>query len=786
MTTGTHPHALPLAVLAALVACADSEASDPPDPSSAGITGVATTADDASGSDADDDDADDDGSGGSDDDPSGDGSDCAMPCDGGVCTGGVCCDANAACGDVCCGDAQVCSFGSCVDIGDECIDKSDCPDGYCEYALGEPGGVDDAPGCMGGASLQTGRCLPNPPDCPEGAPIDLDDLDCLPACEVHPPSSFSPELKFAWDGANVMMTPIVIQLDDDNCDGIVDERDIPELVVSTFVNNQYGTAGTIRALTIQNGALVETWAVTPGGDPIGPGHALAGGNIDGIPGNEIVACTVGNRVRAFRADGTELWQSAGVSTCDQPGVADLDHDGVPEIIVERAVLDGATGAVELTVPGSGTGWWTEKMVAADITGDGELDLVKPTRAWDKSGNPLVTGAPAGHFHAVADLDLDGVAEVVSIRNTGTSNLHHLSVWRYDPLATNGFTTIRTSIDINGGIPISHCPVEFHGYYSGGGPPVVADFNGDGVPDVGVAGGVGYAVFDGSKLMDDTVPNGDTFLWVRETQDCSSAFTGSSVFDFDGDGSAEVVYADEEMLRIYRGIDGEILYETCNTSGTLHEYPVIADVDNDAHADIVAVSNDYSYIECPVDGSKTRGVRIFGDDEGRWVRTRRVWNQHAYHVTNVEEDGSIPLFETPNWTVPGLNNFRQNVQPEGEFSAPDLVPRVFAECEPDRYALVGRVRNIGRAAVPEGVQVDFWAGDPDQGGTKLGTSMTTKVLYPAEAEDVVLELDAAPEELANGTKDAWVVVDDTGIVHAWQECDAGNNRASGPATCGIAG
>lgn len=66
------------------------------------------------------------------------------------------------------------------------------------------------------------------------------------------------------------------------------------------------------------------------------------------------------------------------------------------------------------------------------------------------------------------------------------------------------------------------------------------------------------------------------------------------------------------------------------SGTLREFPLVADVDNDGHADIVAVSNGYSSITC--DGTKQRGIRVFGDSEGNWVRTRRVWNQHAYSVT----------------------------------------------------------------------------------------------------------------------------------------------------------
>ena len=319
-----------------------------------------------------------------------------------------------------------------------------------------------------------------------------------------------------------------------------------------------------------------------------------------------------------------------------------------------------------------------------------------------------------------------------------------------------------------------------GTTNGGGPPTVADFDGDGTPDVAVAGGVGYAVFDGKKLMDPNVPDAETFLWIKQTQDCSSAATGSSVFDFDGDGKAEVVYSDEINLRVYEGTDGTVLWSTCNTTGTLVEYPLVADVDSDGQADIVAVSNDYSGITC--EGTKQTGVRVFGDSLGSWVRTRRVWNQHTYHVTNVEEGGAIPKVEATNWQTPGLNNFRQNVQPEGEFAAPDLIVDLRLQCAPEDYGLLGRVRNIGEASVPAGVPVDFYEGDPDNGGLLLGMATTTKVLYPAEAEEVVVLLADPPPGVLDGTSVVWVVVDDAMPMHAWHECRLDNNRASGTGLC----
>ncbi|MDC0673389.1 FG-GAP repeat domain-containing protein [Nannocystis radixulma] len=710
---------------------------------------------------------------------------CPADCEekGGVCIGEECCpDEDHACGDVCCPQGDICSFNTCVTPGQECIDASECADDeYCEYSLGQPAMMGGDMMCMGGIMPATGKCLPSPPQCQDGQDPG-DPPTCLASCQYVPmPESFAPTVKYHWDAGTVMMTPIVVQLDDDNCDMIVDERDIPEIAFSTFVGGVYQGNGTIRVISIVGGQIVEKWTYNAGDvDPIAPGRELAGGDIDGMPGNELVACSTTGKTRAFTGDGQPLWTSTYTGGCAFVSIADLDQDGKPEIVVPGAVLDGATGATEVML---GVGGFN---TPADLDGDGQLDIVYSRGAFNSAGGVMATTGLEGAYPAIADLDLDGKPEVAVIANNANSATtpHHLIVWRHDPQMPGSVQIIRAGIDINGMLSPDLCPAGSAGNIAGGGPPTIADFNGDGTPDVAVAGGVGYAVFDGTKLMDPNVADADTFMWIKQTRDCSSASTGSSVFDFDGDGSAEVVYSDEIRLRVYRGSDGEELWSTCNTTGTLQEYPVIADVDSDGHADIVAVSNNYSSINC--DGTKQTGVRIFGDSEGQWVRTRRVWNQHSYHVTNTEEGGKIPAIEPTNWTTPGLNNFRQNVQPEGEFAAPDLIVDLRLQCEPDPYGLVGRVRNIGEAAVPDGVPVYFFEGDPMNGGTMLGSGTTTKVLYPAEAEDVTLLLPNAPAGVLDGSSVVWVVVDDAMPMHAWHECRVDNNSASGTGKCPLPG
>jgi hypothetical protein len=49
-----------------------------------------------------------------------------------------------------------------------------------------------------------------------------------------------------------------------------------------------------------------------------------------------------------------------------------------------------------------------------------------------------------------------------------------------------------------------------------------------------------------------------------------------------------------------------------------------------------------------------GIRVYRDASDRWVSSRRVWNQHAYAVTMVDEDGTIPRTSAMrrNWSTMG--------------------------------------------------------------------------------------------------------------------------------------
>lgn len=684
---------------------------------------------DGGGDDDDDDGSSADGDTGSDDSmcPAG------AACVGGVCVAGECCPVAQACDTVCCDDQSVCSFGQCVVAGSSCLAGEDCEPGeYCDFSGTEP--VPPAPGCNAGVELN-GVCLPRPELCGPGQ--DPASGDCVTACDTMPDSTdLTPLLRHEAKGRSYT-APIVIELDDDDCDGLVTERDIPEIVwtamLGTYTDNDNGE---LRAISIVDDTVVDKWSYT-GTLPVGQ---IAAGNIDGLPGNEVVACASDLSVIALSADGGLLWKAAP-GTCGTdyaadgfpvsvPNLADLDQDGVPEVITERAILDGATGSTEVLygTPPRGT------VAVSDVDGDGWLDIVSGSQAWDRNGQLIAdTGNADAIWPAVADLDGDGAAEVVAV----DFEHHRLSVWR---VSGGGAQTVRSNVEV---LVMGHgdCTDGAVGTYNAaGGPPTIGDFNGDGQPDVGLAGGAAYVVYDGARLMNPAIDDGDAVMWATPTVDCSSAQTGSTLFDFDGDGRVEVVYADEETLYIYDGATGEVLSEVCHENGTINEYPVVADVDADGKADIVAVSSD----GCAQDGGGPGSLRVFGSANDAWVRTRRVWNQYTYHVTNVGDDGSIPSVEASNWQHPGLNNFRQNKQPGGEFAAIDATVDLVPVCSPDGYQLLATVRNLGSAPMQPGVEVTFYQGEPTA-AVVLGHATTTLTLHQAQSQAMTLSLPAPPQD-----------------------------------------
>jgi len=536
------------------------------------------------------------------------------------------CDCNRKSGDtvdaepcnppMACTADEVCRFDTCVPPPTPCTTSADCPgDAYCVVERMEclPWGV--GPG--GGSD---------------------------PACKRDPvPGVFFPSAQCEWlappmgdmfpGHVNVLATPMVGTFYKQG------EFAVPSIVftsynytdgggqscIGTDPTNYYGV---IRVIDGRNCAQQATLPV----------HVIASASVAiadiGLdPTPEIIAARMDGGLVAFtlRPTGWDvLWQTPSTfanDLCDWagPSVHDLDDDGVPEILFYGAVYSATGATIDESIAGSvdaiGVGYLP---VAADVDSDGVVDLITGSQIynWDKTGRRWVAKYPLpgvnGHV-AVADFGTfpmatgqddrgtkDGVAEVAVISGVAPGNAKVFNIH-----GRQLFTANLVALATVNGVP----------QIGRGGPPTIADFDGDGRLEFASAGASAYHVFDPDCVgtpdpmyCKSTRMPADGIAWLQQSQDYSSNTTGSSVFDFDGDGRAEVVYGDECFTRVYDGISGKVLYSRYRTSCTWYENPLVVDTDADFNAEIVSTSNTNCNVTCPLVDNIFDGVQCMDDSD----------------------------------------------------------------------------------------------------------------------------------------------------------------------------
>lgn len=746
--------------------------------------------------------------------------------------------------DPACAKDEQCSHGVCIAHAD-CKDDEDCQnDTYCEVGTG---------------------CIPY------GAPPDMKQFDEMCGI-VPPPGQFSPKVKCEFsappmgdkfpDHRDVQSTPLVVNFGDPATGSI---PSILALFTATVAAGYTENMGVLRVLRGDDCSLE---ANLGGGEGGYAGFLLssapaATGDLDGDGVADIVALAADHALVAFSRKGgvwNMLWKSPILpknGTWAGPSIHDLDDNDDPEVVMEATVVNGQTGAIVGNAPPNYASYSQGlNAVLANMDDDANIELTNGARIWEWSAGAWVTetyypgtATPPAGFAAVADFGDFGAApakatspEIVTVAGGA------IAIYAIDGTAALASTAIP-------GL--------------GGGAPTIADYDGDGLAEVGVAGEAFYTVFDidcvaarpgggacapGGNACDDGMggkaacPAG--ILWSRATQDLSSNITGSSVFDFEGDGKSEVIYGDECFVRIYGGTDGEVLFSQYRSSCTWYENPIVADTDANFRADLVTPSNfacatggagipctknveaggidqqfpgvrcmehadcasgtcDMGFCRCtdtaqcctkadaamcteegwscaappagtPGTGNTCRaahphgiqGIRVYADAKDLWVRSRTIWNQHAYAVTHVEDDGTIPRASSwkNNWEQPELNNFRQNVPGTPDTQGqPDLTagPSSFM-CAGATATLTVPICNRGSDPVGLGIAVAFY-----HLGKKVCGAKTTKPLNPGECEELSCDWKDAPADSSKKV-DLEVVVDDT---NERLECKEDNNRGT---------
>lgn len=701
---------------------------------------------------------------------------CAPSCEG----QGELCGENF---EICCPQGDVCVFGECRTPGASCDFFSECDFGeYCDPALG--------------------RCMPD--DFPEDLVCELEyDFD-----------DFEPGVLWRWEGvevggqlhANVMMTPMVADVTGDG---------LPNAVFTAYRPG----ATTSAVLVVVDGESGET-IYTNSTHGLEFGAQIALGDVDGDGRNEI-AVTERGRVSmvddlqscpdpAADEDGCYLWRQseAGIAQ-GSPLLYDVDDDGAVEVIARLRVLDGATGVV---LVGRSDGYIYPTVI--DIDGDGQLEILGAGCLWRPSldhgtmdevwCNTAELPTNQNMYSAMGDVvggERAGMPEFVL---TGNGNVYVVA-------AESGELLRQSSLPGGGN----------------GGGPIVADFDGDGSGEFGIAGSGCYTVFDTDCVgsVDEDQPGctrpeiapctrgedcfeveacptlassggtGDGVLWSVYIQDLSSSRTGSSVFDFQGDGRNEVVYNDECLLMVFDGSTGSPQFRFPNTNRTSSEYPIIVDVNGDSRTNIVVSGNNDQfnrdcrdpinarpdrYPECHPEGdgerpawcdAGTAGVVALQDPEDRWVRTRSVWNHFAYHIDNVEDDGAVVSSPEMPWTT--HNTFRANRQGEVPLNAPDVaVTRAVADARgcPPEITFSVTVENLGRSAVPSGLPVAIYNGS---GSRLIQVETIDRVISPGGTVQLVFGYEVREVEF-NRSLDFLIVANDDGTGEApVRDCNADN-------------
>ncbi|MBE2197677.1 MAG: tandem-95 repeat protein [Anaerolinea sp.] len=407
---------------------------------------------------------------------------------------------------------------------------------------------------------------------------------------------------------------------DINLDGI------PDVVFSTYRSGNPNSDGVLRVVSGDDGSEIfsvsnSSWRVMPLSSPI-----IVDLENDGIP-EIVIERNVGGLI-AFDNTGNAKYISSAFmnpSYGSLPVVADMNGDGLPEIVVGRYIVNNTLSVVTDLGSGSSPGGGTAAAmtsIVGDVNLDGSLEVIAGNAIYSRLGgiiaqNPLL---PAISLLGLGNFDNDLEAEIVVV----------------DPFGSRVFLVDHQMNIIWGPVPI---PLTGSAAFGNGGAPTIADFDGDGELEIGIAGASDYVVYnaDGTILWQDT-----------DVDDSSSGVTGSSVFDFQGDGRAEVVYADQRYLKVYNGSDGSLLFRVAHSSSTAFELPVIADVDGDGHAEII-VSQNNDFV------GSFNGIRVFEAEDDSWVNTRQLWYQHAYDITTLTDNAQVVTNPTPVWLL--YNTFR---------------------------------------------------------------------------------------------------------------------------------
>ena len=374
-----------------------------------------------------------------------------------------------------------------------------------------------------------------------------------------------------------------------------------------------------------------------------------------------------NQLRAYEHNGLLKWETRRDfnSRIREIQIADVNYDGIPEVICGNYIFNGLDGSI--LIMGSGTPGKhpaygsVGHVVLADVLGESEcancqgLELVYGSQVYSISLNSLnsTTGNSiqlekslsnySNGYTSIADLDRDGELEIIVSGIDENSNESVVYAWnasseslKYNPFVYNTRTAY-------------------------GGRVTVSDSNADGVPELFQI----HLSNSGTRLV--KLNDELNALWTIPFFDPTSS-TMPTLFDLNGDGVKEVIVRGSNRWLILNSVDGAVIESDFCTSGTVTESPVVADVNGDERAEIIFTCGGTT------DVVNVAEIRCLSAMEEDWMPARKVWNQKTYFNTNVFDDLNIPRQQQSPHLIRGelsseFNSF--NVQFSPRVNLPDF-------------------------------------------------------------------------------------------------------------------
>lgn len=573
--------------------------------------------------------------------------------------------------------------------------------------------------------------------------VDADGVaDCLDdACELRLDSAETPDEESACSGS---VTPSVGPWDVEVAWRHWNAGGCDELAVADLDGD--GTAEV--ACSDDNGEGLEVVSGSDGtvlwtSAELAEGTGLAIADLDGDGALELLGIGSDGRVKALSASGIVTWSSrqaigpvhagaAGMYAFDLQ-VADLDGDGVPEIVGHHGVVDGTTGHLVTWLDTTDDrGWWYERELAvADLDDDGAAEIVDRLAVYAHDGRTLSTIAYSDPAATITPMIVQGPLgpDPTLVRMLADR------LWIGD---ADGTAWTERAL---GNTIVAY--------------PCAGDVDGDGDVEL---------IYAGSDTLVVLSPEGAIELEIPIV-DATDGYMGCTTFDFDLDGAKEIVFGDGEDFYILGG-DGQVLFRDPDWgSVTVGEFPRVVDLDGDGSVEIVVN-------ETKGDGYGHPAITVYRNVHRDWPPGTQLWPTSNWSGTSLNLDGTVPRTADKPWET----TLVWRGQPEYAIPGGDLFPKVVdacaATCEDGATVRVSlRLGNLGPEEARD-ASVAVYAEASD--GTRSLLTVAAVGWIDEDTLSATVEVDVPLEAARQGL--VFVAGDDgTGTLPT--DCDEGNNALS---------